>query len=270
MVLVESHCHLYSEDDDRYPPGSDKPYRPPPGAGTVAHLEQMRRLVGITHAVAVQTHSYYRCDNRLMADAVAANGEWMVGVCNVPSDGAGSPDELERLAAGGVRGLRLEYPPGGGTFYHPGSVALCARARDLGLVVNIHASGTDHYGDVARLLTEFPELTFCLDHCGYAKPEAPAVLENVLALVGHARLHMKLSFWAEADPQYVAIGRQILAAYGPDRCMWGGNFPAELWHPKLSYAGHLAVLRDEICQTEAQRQAVLGETPLRVWFPQQA
>jgi len=230
----------------------------------------MRREVGITHAVAVQTHSYYRHDNRLMADVVAANRDWLVGVCNVPSDGPDSPAELERLAADGVRGLRLEYPQAGGPFYHPGSVALCERARDLGLVVNIHANGTDHYGDVARLLGEFPGLTFCLDHCGYAKPEVPEVLTNVLALTGHPNLHMKMSFWAERDAAYVTLGRQILEAYGPGRCMWGGNFPAELWHPKLSYADHLGVLRDEICQTPAEREAVLEETPLRVWFPKEA
>lgn len=67
----------------------------------------------------------------------------------------------------------------------------------------------------------------------------------------------------------MALGRQILDAYGPGRCMWGGNFPAELWHPKLSYADHLAVLRDEICQSPAEGEAILGETPLRVWFPQE-
>jgi len=267
MALVECHAHLYSEDDDRYPPGTDRPHRPPPGTGTVEHLERMRAEVGITHVVAVQTHSFYRHDNRLMAEAVAANRDWMTGVCNVPSDGPDAPDQLERLAAGGVRGLRLEYPQARGPFYHAGSVALCARAQGLGLVVNIHANGTDHYGDAARLLDEFPELTFCLDHCGYAKPEAPEVLENVLALQARPNLHMKMSFWAGRDPEYAAIGRRILAAYGPDRCMWGGNFPAELWHPDLSYADHLAVLRDEICQGEAEREAVLEHTPLRVWFP---
>ena len=65
----------------------------------------------------------------------------------------------------------------------------------------------------------------------------------------------------------VALGRQVLAAFGPDRCMWGGNFPAELWHPKLTYAEHLAVLRDQICTSDAEREAVLAATPLRVWFP---
>ncbi|MFH1567207.1 MAG: amidohydrolase family protein [Gemmatimonadota bacterium] len=270
MAVVEAHAHLYAEDDGRYPPGTENPYRPPPGTGTVAHLERLRREVGITHAVAVQTHSFYRHDNRLMADAVAANRAWMTGVCNLPSGDPGSPDELERLARGGVRGLRLEYPQTGGPFYHAGSAALCARARDLGLVVNVHAGGTDHYPGVDRLLTEYPELIFCLDHCGYAKPEQPEVLANVLALVGHRNLHLKMSFWAERDAEYARLGRRLLEAYGPDRCMWGGNFPAELWHPQLSYADHLAVLRDDICRSATEREAVLSSTPLRVWFPEQA
>ena len=270
MPMVESHAHLYSEDDCRYPPATDKPHCPPTGTGTVQHLEQMRKEVGITHVVAVQTFSFYQHDNRLMADAVAANRDWMTGVCNLPSDGPDSPDELERLAAGGVRGLRLEFPKqSDGSFYHSGAVALCARARDLGLVINIHANGTDHFADAARLLSEFPELPFCLDHCGYTRPDAPDILDNVLGLVEHRNLHMKLSFWAERDREFIEIGRRILTAYGPERCMWGGNFPAELWHPELSYADHLAVLRDDICRSEGERQAVLADTPLRTWFPDQ-
>lgn len=271
MPLVESHSHLYSEDEDRYPPATARPHRPPPGAGTVEHLQRQRREVGITHAVAIQTHSFYRHDNRLMADAVAANRDWMVGVCNLPSDDPEAPAAFERLAAGGVRGLRLEHPThSAGPFYHPGSVALCAKAREVGLVINIHARGTGYFADAARLLTEFRQVPFCLDHCGYIQLDAPDVLEGVLALADHPNLHMKMSFWSRRDALFVEAGRRILHTYGPQRCMWGGNFPAELWHPELSYADHLALLRDEICATEAERQAVLAETPLRIWFPGQA
>jgi predicted TIM-barrel fold metal-dependent hydrolase len=268
MSTVESHAHLYAADDSLYPPGTDTPHRPPAGTGTIEHLEGMRQENGITHVVAVQTHSFYRHDNRLMADTVAAHRDWMTGVCNLPSDGPDSPDELERLSAGGVRGLRLEFPTlNPGPFYHPGSVALCARAHDLGLVINIHANGTDYFSDAARLLQEFPQLPFCLDHCGYVRPEVPEILGQVLALAEHPNLHMKMSFWSERDDWSIKTGRIILDTYGPQRCMWGGNYPAELWHPKLSYADHLAVLRDDICTTETERQAVLSQTPLRVWFP---
>jgi len=200
---------------------------------------------------------------------VADHRSWMVGVCNLPSDAPTSPDELARLADGGVRGLRLEYPKGGGSFHHTGSVALCSRARDLGLVVNIHANGTEFYADAARLLAEFPELTFCLDHCGYQSPDRPDVERAVLDLAGFDNLHLKMSFWANREEAYIAIGRRLLAAFSPDRCMWGGNFPAEKWHPELTWTDHFAVMRDDICGSDGEREATLSATPLRVWFPDQ-
>ncbi|HJP31331.1 MAG TPA: amidohydrolase family protein [Candidatus Latescibacteria bacterium] len=268
MTIVETHAHLYSGDDSRYPTTPD-PSRPPAGAGTVEHLERSRQEAGISHVVAVQTFSQYGHDNRLLVDAVADHRSWMVGVCNLPSDAPTSPDELARLADGGVRGLRLEYPKGGGSFHHTGSVALCSRARDLGLVVNIHANGTEFYADAARLLAEFPELTFCLDHCGYQSPDRPDVERAVLDLAGFDNLHLKMSFWANREEAYIAIGRRLLAAFSPDRCMWGGNFPAEKWHPELTWTDHFAVMRDDICGSDGEREATLSATPLRVWFPDQ-
>jgi len=93
------------------------------------------------------------------------------------------------------------------------------------------------------------------------------LVEGVLALARHRNLHAKISFYAERTAANAALGRKIVAAFGPDRCMWGGNFPAELWHPRLSYADHLGFLREEICRSEAEREAILEATPMRVWFP---
>lgn len=265
MALVETHAHLYSDDDHRYPP-KEKPHRPPAGTGTIQHLERMRKEVGITHVVAVQTFSFYGHDNRLLVDTVAEHRDWMVGVCNRPSEGADSPERLAELVEVGIRGFRLEYPKTGGPFYHPGAVAICEKARELGVVINVHANGTAHFPDVARLLTEFPEVSFCLDHCGYLKPDEPELLAGVIELARYSNLHAKISFYAEHSVGNVVLGRRVVDAFGPDRCMWGGNFPAELWHPKLTYGEHLAVLRDQICQGPAERQAILESTPLRVWF----
>ena len=39
MLIIDSHAHIYGEDEQRYPT-IEKPYRPPPGKGTVAHLRQ--------------------------------------------------------------------------------------------------------------------------------------------------------------------------------------------------------------------------------------
>ena len=40
--------------------------------------------------------------------------------------------------------------------------------------------------------------------------------------------------------------RRVIAAFGPDRCVWGSNFPCELWNPKVTYDQHLAIYTREL------------------------
>jgi len=269
MPIVDTHAHLYSEDETRYPP-IPRPTRPPAGTGTIEHLIKAKAEAGVTHVVAVQPGSFYRWDNRLMADTVRAHRDWMVGVCNLRSDDPASPDAFARLAEKyGVRGLRLEPPPDGGSYDHPGAAALCERAREMGLVICAHVNGTPHLPALARLLARFPEVPFVLDHCAYPKIEDPSILQHVLALEHFPNLLLKISFYLHRSTELVAMARQVIAAFSPDRCMWGGDFPAELWHPELTYAEHLQILMDEICRSEEERQAVLDTTPMRIWFPEQ-
>ncbi len=93
-----------------------------------------------------------------------------------------------------------------------------------------------------------------IDHCLYLK--AGAQLEPTLkALERLARLptiHAKLTFipagTAEAYPcrDMHDPCRRVIAAFGPDRCVWGSNFPCELWNPKVTYAQHLAIFTREL------------------------
>lgn len=266
MPIVETHAHLYSEDEERYPPRPN-PSRTPEGTGTVEHLQAVRREVGVTHVVAVQTHSFYEWDNRLTADAIRDHGDWMTGVCNLRSDDPQSPGELARLVGEyGFRGFRLEYPPGGEAYYHPGSVAICERARELGAVICSHANGVAHLPDLARLLREFPEMPFCTDHCCYPKVDDPSILEAVLELARFPNLHAKISFYLQRSPDLVQMARRVVQAFGPDRCMWGGDFPAQKWHPDLTYGEHLEIMTQEICQSPAEQEAILASTPMRIWF----
>jgi predicted TIM-barrel fold metal-dependent hydrolase len=48
--------------------------------------------------------------------------------------------------------------------------------------------------------------------------------------------------------------------------MWGSDFPCELWLKKATYAEHLALFTEELGLSEAEQQAILEETPMRVWF----
>jgi Tat protein secretion system quality control protein TatD with DNase activity len=59
MVVVDSHVHLYSPDEAKYPSIKD-PLRPPLGTGSLVHLQDEMKNNGVSHAVIVQTSSFYR------------------------------------------------------------------------------------------------------------------------------------------------------------------------------------------------------------------
>ena len=60
--------------------------------------------------------------------------------------------------------------------------------------------------------------------------------------------------------------RSVIAAFGPERCVWGSNFPCELWNPKVTYAQHLAIFTRELGLETEEKRAILGETAKRLWF----
>jgi predicted TIM-barrel fold metal-dependent hydrolase len=58
----------------------------------------------------------------------------------------------------------------------------------------------------------------------------------------------------------------VIAAFRPGRCLWGSNFPCELWCPRITYAQHLAIFTRELGLDAAAKAAILGETAHRLWF----
>src|SRR5689334_8773107 len=66
-IVIDCHAHVYGEDERAYPTIA-KPYRPPAGKGSVAHLRREMTKNGVTHVTAIQTTTFYRFDNRFLAD----------------------------------------------------------------------------------------------------------------------------------------------------------------------------------------------------------
>ena len=58
-MIVDTHAHIYSEDEVRYPM-IPEPYRPPAGTGTLEHLQREMAASGVTHVIAIQTSTAYR------------------------------------------------------------------------------------------------------------------------------------------------------------------------------------------------------------------
>jgi predicted TIM-barrel fold metal-dependent hydrolase len=274
-VIVDTHAHIYSDDEVRYPM-IPEPLRPPAGTGTLDHFRREMTGAGVTHVVAIQTSTAYRWDNRFLADTTRAAPPNWTGVCTLDPLDPASPGQLHGLVRESrVRGLRsvtaATNPP---TLDHPGVAALWQAALEAGIVVNVLVA-LRHAAELARMLERFPSLRVVLDHCFNPKaedgPDSPLV-RAVCELARFPNLHAKLTFvptgsrsgYPCADMQPTM--RAILAAFGPERCVWGSDFPCELWCPNVSYGEHLRLFTEALGLSEAQREAILWETPRRLWF----
>ncbi|MFN7933657.1 MAG: amidohydrolase family protein [Bryobacteraceae bacterium] len=272
MLVIDTHAHIYSPDEKKYPP-IEKPYRPPAGKGSLEHLRESTKANGVEKACLIQTSTFYRFDNRYICDSAVANKDWTAGVCTLDPDDPHSPGLLKHFAEKyGLRGMR-SIPAKDGRLDHPGVRALWKSATDNGLVINVLVS-RDKLAELEKMLAAFPRLRVVLDHCLNLKAGAQmeTILADVLRLARFKNLHAKLTF----IPTGSATGypcadlhapcMKIVEAYGPERCIWGSDFPCELWTPRVSYAEHLRIFQKDLPLKDAARAQILGETARRLWF----
>jgi len=275
MIIVDTHAHIYSEDEIHYPK-IENPLRPPEGKGTIEHLKQEADLNGVTKVVVVQTSTAYRWDNKLTADTVKANRDWTTGVCTLNPEDTASPDLLAHYADEyGIRGLRV-FPTAGQkpALGHKGHLRFWERAAEKGVVI-CALINPDFCDALAVLLERFPQVAVVLDHCANLRASDAPDSENlrrVLAMAKYPNLYAKVSMVVTgSDEEYPCrdmhgVARKIIDVFGPERCIWGSDFPCELWIPKVTYAQHLKIFTEEMGLSENDKRAVLGETAMRLWF----
>lgn len=271
-MIVDTHAHIYSPDEAAYPP-CDQPLRPPPGTGSPAHLRREMQAAAVDRVMVVQTTTFYRWDNSFVRDTAAPSRDWAVGVCTLDPDHPHSPDVLYALVhRSNVRALRT-YASGPERRYdHPGNRRLFEAARRLGIVVNALLS-LETADELAQMLRDYPDLPVVLDHCLAlrASPRYEQTVAKVIELARHPNLHAKLTFLPTGSAEEYPFRdmhdacRRFIDAYGPDRCIWGSDFPTELWCPKVTYRGHLDLFRHELGLAPSEQEAILGATAARLY-----
>jgi predicted TIM-barrel fold metal-dependent hydrolase len=121
-----------------------------------------------------------------------------------------------------------------------------------------------------RLAEALPEIVFVLEHAGMLEDRSRAGhalwRDGMKRLADQPNVHTKLSglgtFLHRLDRQHMAdvIGETI-DIFGPERCLWGSNFPIEkMW---TDYASLLDAARAAI--PEKHRTAVLAENAARLY-----
>jgi L-fuconolactonase len=271
-LVVDCHAHVYSEDESRYPTIAN-PYRPPAGKGTSAHLRAQLAAAGVGLATAMQTSTFYGWDNRLLADTARDNADLLVGVCTLNPDDPESPGLLERYGReSNIRGLR-SIPGQSGRYVDAGVETLWAAAERLGIVVNVNTN-RDKRAEVESLARRHSGLKVVIDHCLFltAGKNGEAALGDMLRLSQLPNVYAKLSCVVTGSAESYPFAdmhqpcRKIVAAFGPDRCVWGSDFPCELWCPKATYIQHLRVFTHEMGLDLESKRWILGETARRLYF----
>ena len=171
----------------------------------------------------------------------------MVGYANLLDDDVG--ETLKRQAAFPLmRGVRMQLHWHTNPQYRfasrpdlmndPGFRRNLRRLEDLGWSFDLQVFASQ-MPDAARLAADNPDITFVLQHCGMPEDLAPegrkARSEGMRRLADQPNVVNKLSglgtFIHRNDPAHVAdiVGRSV-ALFGPERCLFGSNFPIEkLW-----------------------------------------
>jgi len=272
VLILDTHTHIYSQDESSYPPIA-KPLRPPGDAGSMTNLERVLKTNGVAGACIVQPSTFYGWDNRFICDGAAGAPRWTAGVCTLNPDDPHSPGLIQHYVKKyGIRALR-SVPARDGKIDNPGVVALWRACVESRIVVNVLCD-RDNTDALAHMLEKFRRQSVVIDHCLNLKasPEQDTILTDMLRLAMYTNAHAKLTFLATGSAEGYPfrdmheLCHKIIAAYTPDRCVWGSDFPCELWTPKATYSQNIRLFTEELGLETASKEAILGTTARRLYF----
>jgi len=268
--LPSADCHFHIIDHARFPFSGACGYTPGPHeSGTFNELSSCLPARGITHGLAVQP-SGYGYDNGAMLDALKRSQGRLKGIAVVPADASG--EELGRLAVDGVVGIRFNLADfDRGELVHRGVRRLLEAVLDLDWFVEVQCRPSD-FLSVAEMIAE-TGVCLLIDHLGMPDPSQDVNQPGFRAVLGMAatgRTAIKLSGafrvsrasypHEDLDP----FVRALLAAYTPENCVWGSDWPFINWIGKPDYRQTLSLLERWVPQ-ERDRRSILWDTPARLF-----
>ena len=262
-------CHLHLLDPRRFPYHPQAWYHPVENEqGSAEQLIDLFDAFSVRHAVVVGPNSGYDTDNRCLLDFLDRGHGRFKGVAVVPDDI--SRGDLAALRDSGVVGTTMQAALLG-VEHFAGTGPLLRNLRELGMFADVQVQG-DQLVELAPLLDE-SGVDVLIDHCGRPDPAQGIDQPGFAALLraaGTGRYRVKLSGlvkcstqrypWTDSWP-YV---RALVAAFGPEGCLWGSDWPFLRAPERIDYATVLT-LTERLLPDPAVREQILWNTPARLF-----
>lgn len=261
---VDVHAHVL---DAAAPTVPGAAYRPAPGTGAAEYGAHLAAL-GLGRGVLVSA-SIYGTDPAVLLDALAAAPADRRGVAVVAPDVDDA--ELDRLVAGGVRGVRLQDLMPGGTpleaLEHLGP-RLAERRGHLEVWTDLAAHRDWLPAELARCAAPV-----VLDHLGLADPRPGRDLDTILGLAadGHVWVTASGAYRRRPDLTPAAASRALtpvvhaLAEAVPDRLLWGSDWPFVGMGAQHPTPAELRAEIDAWFPDDDRRRRVLVDNPTRLY-----
>jgi L-fuconolactonase len=272
IMIVDSHLHVWSGDTVTYPLAEGRSISE---QATADLLIDTMASTGVDKAVIVQP-AHYMYDNRYVTACLRAHPGRFAAVGLVDQKAPDAIERFDELLSLGFNGLRIHLASrvsDPSEWAEADQDALWRRMGDAESSFCVFGP-SKHLSALEPIISRHPRVRIVLDHLG--GPPAPtddpegAGLNRALAMAKYPQVYVKLTPQGhksvEEFPHKDLFGlyRRYYDAFGPQRLMWGTNFPGIL--RTAGYGAALEMFREHLdFFSDAERARLLGGTATQVW-----
>jgi predicted TIM-barrel fold metal-dependent hydrolase len=260
--LVDSHAHVYTTDM----PLSPTAWHKPPADATIEQYVATLDQHGVKHAV-LAAASLFDDYNEYSIAATRKHKRLRTTVIVKPTI---DPYVMRMMRDDGVVGVRLQWRnvknlPDITT---PEYQKLFRRVRDLDWHVHINQTADLLAGPIATLQAAGVKLV--IDHFGHPQRGKGAACDGFQAMmraVDNGRTWIKLSAGYRLESPQVAedCARALLARAGPERLLWGSDWPFAAFEDSMRYEYAIASFKQWVPDARTRR-TISGDTALKLFF----
>lgn len=265
---VDAHCHVFGPVAE-FPFAPERKYTPC-DAGK-AKLFELRDFLGLERNVIVQATCHGK-DNSALIDALLASNDMARGIATVGPDI--TMEELREMDKAGVRGVRFNFVKRL-VDDTPKEVFLgiAEKIKTLGWHIVVYFEAQD-LEELEPFLKQLPT-TIVVDHMG--RPDLDKGVDHpdfqrfVRLMAENENIWTKvtcperLSLTGPPYDDTVDFGAHIVERF-PDRVIWGTDWPHPNMKSHMPDDGALVDHISRIARTPEQRQKLLVDNPMRLYW----